>query len=66
MRWFGCKRKPPGDTGGQAARERAEDALVEVRRRRAAQEELRRWFRVDAAKNHYGGDVYNIFKGGAS
>lgn len=67
MRWpFGRKRKAPGDTGGREARERAEEALAEVRRRRATQEELRRWFRVDAAENHYGRDVQTIFKGGPS
>jgi len=58
------KRKPPGDTGGQAARERAEEALEDVRRRRAEQETIRRWFRVDAAENHYGRDVESLFKGG--
>ena len=58
------KRKPPGDTGGREARERAEDALRDVRNRRAEQEGLRRWFRVDAAENHYGRDVESLFRGG--
>lgn len=53
-----------GDTGGREARERAEEALREVRMRRAQQAGMRLWFRQDAAENHYGKDVETVFRGG--
>lgn len=60
------KRKPPGDTGGRAARERAEEALEDVRQRRADQQGMLRWFRVDARENHYGRDIEAVIRGGKS
>lgn len=65
MSWL-WRRKPPSDkdTGGREARKRAEEALREARQRHARQEALRRWFRVDADKNHYGRNVESIFRGG--
>ena len=66
MRWPWKRYPEPdgqSDTGGREARERAERALRDVRQRRAEQEGMRRWFRVDAAENHYGQGAEQLFLG---
>ena len=66
MRWPWQKHRPQGDTGGKAARERAEAALDDVRARSYERERFRRWFLVEAEANHYGEHVQSIFRGGKS
>lgn len=66
MRWPWKRYEEPkvdADTGGKEARERAEKALEDVRSRRAEQEGMRRFFRVDAGRNHYGEGAERLFLG---
>jgi len=55
--------KPVVDNEARAARERAEQALRDVRERRAASEALGRWFRGDALENHYARDLQDLLLG---
>lgn len=66
MKWPWKRYPEPdgdADTGGRKARERAEEALEDVRHRRAEMEGLGRWFRVDALENHYGQGAEQLFLG---
>jgi hypothetical protein len=49
--------------GGEKARERAEDALAEVRARTARQRALRAWFQAQYEVNGYGRDVDALWGG---
>jgi hypothetical protein len=51
----------PATTEGRQARERAERALEDARRRKAESELLRGWFRGEVLENHFGRDVEVIF-----
>lgn len=55
---------PPVDTGGKEARERAEEALADVRERRHKVVALRTILVRDMTENHYGDRVYELFRGG--
>jgi transglutaminase-like putative cysteine protease len=66
--FFRRKRRhlpPPNQRPREAekARERAEDALAEVRARRERQRALRDWFRAQYDVNGYGRDVDAIWGG---
>lgn len=53
----------PRPREGEKARERAEDALAEVRARTERQRALREWFRAQYDVNGYGRDVDAIWGG---
>lgn len=56
----------PVDTGGKEARERAEEALADVRNRRPAVTAMRLFFVRDLQQNHYGEHVIELFRGGST
>jgi hypothetical protein len=57
-------RRFPADTGGTEARERAEEALTEMRQRHERDRPLMAWLRQDYERNHYSQDVERLFRGG--
>lgn len=68
MIFFRRKRRPvtpsrPRPREGEKARERAEDALAEVRARTERQRVLRAWFQAQYEVNGYGRDVDAIWGG---
>lgn len=67
-KWPWKRRKtytpPPVDTGGREARERAEEALVDVRERGRKVVALRTILVSDRTENHYGQQVIELFRGG--
>lgn len=57
-------RRRSADTGGEAARKRAESALEEMRERHKRDEPMIRWLRADFERNHYAQAVERLFQGG--
>lgn len=54
----------PTDTGGKQARERAEAALDDAKRRREIVQGLRSFLDYQAAQNHFTQDILTTFRGG--
>jgi hypothetical protein len=54
----------PAETGGREARERAEEALRDVRERRSRVLAIRTVLLRDLEQNHYRDSVAQLFRGG--
>lgn len=57
------RKRPPRPSEGERARRRAEEALAEVRARKAAQRSLLWLFRHEYEQNGYGHDVDALWEG---
>jgi hypothetical protein len=62
--WHKLKpKRRPAETGGEAARKRAESALEEMRERHERDLPLMTWLRQDYERNHYAQAVERLFGG---